>query len=456
MATTKIWAVKHHLKRVIDYATNPEKTNIDDFNYEDLKDVLDYTSNSDKTEKQLYVTGINCKPKTALSEMIKSKEAVEKTDSVLAFHAYQAFKPGEVDAPTAHKIGVELANKMWGDNFEVVVTTHLDKNHLHNHFVVNSISFTNGKRFINRHEDYRRFRNLSDAICKAHELSVIETYKSGKHYGEYHNEMMHKPTKRSLIINDVERAITHARTWRQFIHNLEAQDYEIKYGKHIAIRLKGTEKYFRLYKLKSDGSYSEENIKTRILESEYRFYDTIQEAKLPNKFHYKGDISKTKKYTGFKALYIRYMFLLGIIPKHAPRKKKVHFLLKEDLLKMDEFTKEVTFVFKHNINTMEELITQRQELSTKKDSLINERKNLYAKIKRTKNPENRNLLEIDKNAISSNLKKINEELKILDSIEVKIKHMQNNIKEVKRLEKENDEKDVNKNQERKNIINHSV
>ena len=451
MATTKIWAVKNHLKRVIEYATNPEKTNIENEHDHALKYVIHYATDIDKTERQLYVSGINCLPKTAIKEMMLSKEAVNKTDSVIAYHAYQSFKPGEVAPATAHKIGFELANKMWGDHFEVVVTTHLDKEHLHNHFVVNSVAFTDGRRFTNTHEDYRRFRDLSDAICKSYELSVIESYKSGKHYSEVHAEAMHQPTKRSLIIKDVERAITHARTWRQFIQNLEAQDYEIKYGKHIAVRLKGTEKYFRLYKLKDDGSYSEDNIKARILESEYHFYETVQEAKLPNKLHYHGDINKAKKYTGFKALYIRYMFLLGIIPKHAPRKKKVHFLLKEDLLKMDEFTKEVTFVSKKNINTMEELEACRSELLNKKESTTHERKNLYAKIKRTRNPELKQMLEVDRNTLTSDLKKINEELNILDSVEARIKSMEEKIKQVHETKNQEKEKVTMKEKEQKSL-----
>lgn len=437
MATTKIWAVKNHLKRVIDYATNPDKTQNDDFNFDDLKDVIDYAASSDKTEKQLYVSGINCIPDTALEEMINAKAAVCKTGSVLAFHAYQAFKPGEVDAPTAHKIGVELANKMWGDRFEVVVTTHLDKEHLHNHFVVNSVSFIDGKRFINRHEDYRRFRDLSDAICKAYELSVIESYKSGKHYSEVHAEAMNRPTKRSLIIKDVERAIEHARTWRQFLQNLEAQDYEIKYGKNIAIHLKGTDKYFRLYKLTDDERYSEVNIKTRILENEYRFYQTIHQPSLPNKVQYKGNFKTSKKLTGFKALYFKYMYLLGIIPKHAPTKKKVHFLLKEDLLKIDEFTKEVTYTSKNKINTLDDLNIRRDELKGQKVSLVDERKQIYNKLKRVKDNEVKTLLLNDKNTISTQLKKVNEELKILDSIENRINYMKQNIEKINNQEKEN-------------------
>ena len=116
--------------------------------------------------------------------MLNTKKSAGKEGGVLAFHAYQSFRPGEVDAKTAHKIGVELANLMWGKDFEVVVATHLDKAHLHNHFVVNSVSFMTKKRFTNKHEDYRKFKNLSDALCYEHNLNVIESNKSGLHYGE--------------------------------------------------------------------------------------------------------------------------------------------------------------------------------------------------------------------------------------------------------------------------------
>ena len=431
MATTKIWAVKDNLKRVIDYATNPEKTFDDDF--KELEDVIEYASNDDKTEKQLYVSGINCFPTTAVQEMILSKQSAEKTDSVLAFHAMQSFKGKEVDPATAHNFGVKLANEMWGKEFEVIVTTHLNTDNIHNHFVVNSVSFLTKKRFINRHSDYRRFKELSDRICKEHELSVIETYKSGKSYLEMMAEKNGQLTKRAIIRKDVDKAISLSYTKRQFFNELNKMGYEIKLGKHWALRPKGTEKYFRLYKLSNDERYNEENILQRIYENQYGFV-TIQEK--PKNLYLKGSLNKQRKIKGFKALCYRYMYLMGVIPKHAPSNKRVHFLFREELIKMDQFTNDVTFIFKNNINDFEELDAYQNKIEEEKKKLLKERLSIYSKIKRCKNAEYKKMYEIDRNTVNEQISLLNEEIKNCNGIRERMNEKIKKMELVKEIENE--------------------
>ena len=118
MATTKIWPVRDSLKRVVDYASNPEKTS-----EADLASVIRYAMNGDKTsadnagetEKACYVTGVNCSADTALDEMINTQKLFGKTSGNVAYHCYQSFKPGEVTPEQCHQLGVELARRMWGD-----------------------------------------------------------------------------------------------------------------------------------------------------------------------------------------------------------------------------------------------------------------------------------------------------------------------------------------------------
>ena len=162
-----MWAVKYSLKDVLDYVVNPMKTENKDFNdyeFQGLENVIEYVENDFKTEKQFYVSGVNCSPYNVYDQMIQTKKAAHKEDSVLAFHGYQSFVSGEVTAEMAHAIGVELAQKMWGDEFEVLVTTHLDKEHYHNHFVINSVSFKDGKRYYDKRETYAELRRLSDGV----------------------------------------------------------------------------------------------------------------------------------------------------------------------------------------------------------------------------------------------------------------------------------------------------
>ena len=117
MATTKIWKVV----KILDH-------------------VMDYTTNSDKTENQYYTTGINCEVDSAYEEMMDTKMYFQNEGGILGFHAYQSFKEN-ISPEEAHRIGIQSAKEMWGDRFQVVVKTHLNTDHIHNHFVINSVSF---------------------------------------------------------------------------------------------------------------------------------------------------------------------------------------------------------------------------------------------------------------------------------------------------------------------------
>ena len=145
MAVIKIWKIDQRLDNVIGYATKDEKFDIN--TYLGLNKVIKYSTQDYKTEKQMYVSGINCSPDIAFKEMIITKKAFHKENGIQGFHIIQSFKPGEVTPELAHEIGVKLANEMWGDRFQVVVTTHLNTDHIHNHFVLNSVSFKDGKKY---------------------------------------------------------------------------------------------------------------------------------------------------------------------------------------------------------------------------------------------------------------------------------------------------------------------
>lgn len=141
MATTSLWHIEGRLKDLIDYVENPEKTAAKTSELQDLYNVFSYVQRSEATQEGEYVTAINCLKETALRQMILTKKRYGKTDGYIAWHGYQSFKPEEVTPQLAHEIGIKLAKEMWGDRFEIIVTTHLDKEHLHCHFCFNSVSF---------------------------------------------------------------------------------------------------------------------------------------------------------------------------------------------------------------------------------------------------------------------------------------------------------------------------
>ena len=210
MAATSIWSVKGWLGKVVIYVENPEKTMnpevaklpevsaMEESDVQSLSDVIAYAVNEEKTRRksrggkdvadasteidnehekvmQQYVSGINCTPTTARSEMMAVKKRYGKDEGIMAFHGYQSFAPGECTPAMAHEIGVRLAEELWGSRFQVLVATHLDKaHHLHNHFVVNSVSYADGKRYHRTNQDYRDMRSASDRLCREYGLSVIE------------------------------------------------------------------------------------------------------------------------------------------------------------------------------------------------------------------------------------------------------------------------------------------
>ncbi len=442
MATTKIWAVNDSLKRVLGYVSNPDKTVNDDFGsyeFKGLDNVIKYTMNDLKTEKQFYVSGINCEPSTAFEQMISTKKAAHKEDGVLAYHCYQSFRPGEVTPETAHKIGIELAKRMWGNDFEVLVTTHLDRKHFHNHFVVNSVSWTTHKRFLNKHIDYDRFRRLSDELCKEYSLSVVKNPKKGKHYKEWYDEQQRIPTRRTLIIDDVERAIANSMSFTMFINNMESMGYEVKTNvKHIAVKPPGGENFYRLHNLTKDEKYSEENIKYRIFTKKPLRKSPPKER--PVKYHYHGNIKKAKKLTGLKALYFHYMYRMGILPQRAPNNKKVSFIFKEELRYMDKISSEAILLSKNNINTIEELELKQNELNEKIDSLTKKRRCCYNKIRRCKKLETKEMLETDVASLTDELNKLRKEVKLYDDIKERSAKMENDLELAKQLERKDDRK----------------
>jgi len=145
MAITKIWMIKSNAKNTINYVGNKDKTQNEDNS--DLDDALTYLNHDTVSEEKHFVTGINCTPIYAYEEMISTKQRYNKLDGSQAFHAVQSFLPGEVSPSLAHEIGIKLAKKLWGARFEVVVATHVNKQHIHSHFVINSVSFSDGKRY---------------------------------------------------------------------------------------------------------------------------------------------------------------------------------------------------------------------------------------------------------------------------------------------------------------------
>lgn len=440
MATTAIWDVKDRLDRVITYVANPDKTENLDFNspdFQGLRNLLEYTQQDYKTEKQFYVTGINCDPAIACEQMSGTKMQFQKAGGILAFHAYQSFAPGEATPKTAHVIGVKLAQELWGDRFEVVVSTHLDKRHLHNHFVLNSVSFVDGKRYYDNKATYALMRQVSDRLCREYTLSVIENPERGKsrHYAEWKAEQEGKPTWRGLIRDDVDQAIAGSMTFSQFIDLLRNQGYEVKTGvKYLAVRPPGKERFVRLKTLGSD--YAEEIIKQRILQNaKPKQQEPLPEPKR-KRYAVKGGFNPkaVRKLTGLQALYIHYLFKMGILPRYHASNQRTHFLLREDIRHLDKLIAQTRLLCAHGITGSEQLLTYQNGLEQETDGLKAERQALYNQLRRNKDNEQREELRKQITGISQKLSLHRKEVKLCTGILSRSREMKEKLDQVRQEE----------------------
>ena len=178
MAVTKLWKVENNLKKVLDYTKNPDKTRKLNYSLEDiqsLKNVLAYAKDEERTEQEFYVSGINCNSSKACEQFVDVKTQYGKTDGIQAYHGYMSFKDTDNVTPElAHQIGMNFARRVWGDRFQIVVTTHLNTKCLHCHFVINSVSFADGKMMHGKEKAWFYFRHIADEICKEYNYMLLK------------------------------------------------------------------------------------------------------------------------------------------------------------------------------------------------------------------------------------------------------------------------------------------
>ena len=269
MAPTGFWPVKGRLKEVIDYANNPDKTTAKEYLDEDLYAAIRYVENDDKTDQTMYVSGINCSKHNAYNEMVAIKRRFGERGKNIAYHGFQSFAPGEVTPEEAHSIGKETARRMWGDKYQVVVTTHLNTDKIHNHFVLNSVSFKTGKKFRNGIGDRLELRKISDAICAERNKSVIQGNKFYSNKKAYWVEKSGKLTHRDMLRKDVDEALSQCGSFKEIEYYLKTLGYRFErdfYYDHPSVYAEGWKRAVRISSLGEQ--YSKERIRERCRENQ--------------------------------------------------------------------------------------------------------------------------------------------------------------------------------------------
>lgn len=388
MAYTKVFAIRDRLDKRVNYAVNADKTILDD--------KIEYATNPAKTKEVQYVKVLNCdNAETAFDEMRATKRKFKKTGGVLGYHIIQSFAPGEVTPEQAHKIGVELARRMFKNDFEVVIGTHLDKAHPHNHIVVNSVSFADGHKYHSTPESYyKEIRATSDALCRESSLSVIEPRGKGKHYGEWKAEQDGRPTIRGMIRADMDAIIAEAYTLDTFFMLLERKGYAVQrrgpHRKYTTVRPKGAKRAIRLASLGSE--YTEEGIKARLAQQRQNNLYHVPVLHTPKKRLRKIKVrglffyAQQPKIKGFHALYLRYLYLL----RRTRRRKQPYrapFPLRQEAAKFERYQAQFKYLLEQNIKTAGELAQRIAALEGEIASLTDARKPLYQERRKAVNEE---------------------------------------------------------------------
>lgn len=446
MATTKIWDVRGRLDKVLSYAANPEKTAGPAFgreNLQSLRDVMNYAVNDFKTERQLFVTGIHCVPEFARKQMQETKRRWHKEGGIIAYHGYQSFAAGEVTPEQAHRIGVELAKRLWGDRFEVIVATHLNTGHLHNHFVLNSVSFMDGKRYYDNKTSYRRMRETSDSLCRQYSLSVIEHPKPGRGKGraEWQAEQDGKPTVRGFIRADIDAAIAASTTAQQFWREMERRGYTLKLNgvKHPAIRPPGHAHFFRLSGL--GDAYTVDAIRARILRNHTRAAPMPVAEQRHRYGRLRSTFKKGKRLTGLRALYFRYLYMLGILPRNRPDNRRTYAVLREDIIKMGRIAAQSRLLWEYRIDTRQQLsdfcitVQEQQARDTAEREAL---RNALRRLRRARPPDPDRIEEVKSKitGLSKALAKRRRQLSLCDEIAARSEDVAARLREAEREEHE--------------------
>lgn len=438
MAVTKIWNIRGKAGSPLTYIANPDKTEREFTEPEKqaLQDLIAYTTNEDKTEKFYYTTGINCDVEFARDQFDTVKMRFTKPDGNVAYHAYQSFREGEVTPDEAHEIGVQLAKELWGDRFQMVVATHVNTKCVHNHIVINSVSFRDGMKFHDCRDTYRLLRETSDRICLERGLSIVENPKGrGVSQYVYKMEKAGMPTRYNVARQAIDESVALSLTIEEFKAELRKRGYNYRFDpqrKYWTITPPGWKKAIRIHQLGSD--YTRESIERRIYENDpsVRQERLRQNYKIPNHYNLRRRIDRIMGRSGLEKLYLRYCYELGYLPKYRQNPTRLHILLKEDLLKCDQYSEQAKLLSKYHVNTDKDLSLLMEKIEAKKTDLLSDRNEMRNKARRDL-PESEKVAAREKAMeLTTEIREFRRELKICGQVQERSAHVRENLEIIDR------------------------
>ena len=359
-----------------------------------------YAENKEKTtdenETTMFVTGVNCNRDIALVEMIKTQIKFDKTTGNVAYHAYQSFKRGEITPKLAHKIGVELAEKMFPEH-QVLVATHLNTGTYHNHFVINSVNMFTGKKFDCNKGAYFRFRGLSDELCEKYNLTVIKNPKGRTARNIYFEEKRGEPTKYNLMRKAIDEAMEMCINYGQFKKIMYKKGYIINddYNrKYPTIRSINDTKAVRMYRLGEQ--YTPNAIAEKVRNNPYHYQNkyleftkvkkrrNVKRGKYKGSFEFISVVSLT-----LELIFLTLFYLIGY-RKVATKNKSYTPLspeMKEEVRKLQRYSNQVRLVCKEKLNTLDEVKVFISKINDEINDYIDLRQNYKRKSRNCKDEE---------------------------------------------------------------------
>ena len=337
-------------------------------------------------------------------------------------------KENEVTPDVAHEIGVKFAEEMFKD-YEVVVSTHQNTNHIHNHFILNFVSFKTGKKYNNNRTNLAKLKHISDSLCTEYGLSVLDEdigYKS-----TYNHKVLDNDYYKTLK-EDLDNVISYSITLKQVIDRLKKLDYQV-YSRNgiITICRNGKDKV-RIQRAFGD-DYSIDNINKRLYLSR-----KIVFKPLPQRTIFEEYSISNKTYKGIYGLYLYYCYLLGVFPKKQP-KQYLPYSIRKDIAKLDEYSKQVRFMANNNIETKEDLEYFSKTNYEEYRKLMGKRENLWKRYYRAKSEEVKSEILTKINDIQPKIKELREYDKYCKDIFKRTESIQNNLNNFdKDMQKEKD------------------
>lgn len=356
---------------------------------EDLRRALAYVGNDAKTDKKMYVSTINCPKQDPCGAMMATKRRFGKLGGNVAYHGFQSFKTGEVTPEEAHAIGMETAQKMWGDEYEVVVTTHLNTDNIHNHMLINSVSFKTGRKFENHVSDHYRLREISDAICAERGKSVLENASFyGGEKGAYWAHKDGKLTHRDILKRDVEYCLSLSRSPEDFKRRLMSLGYAYKRDdthREPSVIAPGWKRPVRL----SSIGYTADVLNERLEQNWEDVYFIHRRNANPVKkatplLLIEREYRKVQYMDGITLTFAIFIELLRLCTGEVAQQKArpLSPMLREEVRKLDQYIEDYKLLCAEEIGTAGELSAFRDSIAGQIQALEADREHIRNRIRR--------------------------------------------------------------------------